>query len=77
MMKLLGRIVVIAAVLAAMAVPSSAQSLTGAIGGRVVDEQGGALPGVSLTLDRRHRQHHRGFGRQRLLPVPGRRSRHL
>ena len=50
MMKLLGRIVVIAAVLAAMAVPSSAQSLTGAIGGRVVDEQGGALPGVSLTL---------------------------
>src|SRR3972149_11801066 len=37
-------------VLALSAIPAAAQSLTGGIEGVVRDEQGGALPGVSLTL---------------------------
>jgi outer membrane receptor protein involved in Fe transport len=32
------------------ATPASAQTLTGAISGRVVDENGGALPGATVTL---------------------------
>jgi hypothetical protein len=36
--------------LAAFAVPAAAQSLTGVVTGTVKDEQGGALPGVSVTL---------------------------
>ncbi|MCM2258006.1 MAG: TonB-dependent receptor [Vicinamibacteria bacterium] len=36
--------------LVVLAVPASAQSLTGTIGGMVKDEQGGALPGVTVTL---------------------------
>ena len=34
----------------ALAVPAAAQSLTGVITGTVKDEQGGALPGASVTL---------------------------
>jgi len=33
-----------------IAVPAAAQSLTGVITGTVKDEQGGALPGVNVTL---------------------------
>jgi hypothetical protein len=40
----------LALLLALGAVPASAQSQTGTIEGRVVDEQGGVLPGVSVTL---------------------------
>jgi len=36
--------------LALLAVPLAAQTLTGSIGGIITDEQGGALPGVSVTL---------------------------
>jgi hypothetical protein len=36
--------------LVVIAVPAAAQSLTGVITGTVKDEQGGALPGVSVTL---------------------------
>ena len=36
--------------LVAVAVPASAQSLTGTVSGTVKDEQGGALPGVTVTL---------------------------
>ena len=44
--------VVMAAVLAVMCagLPAKAQTLTGTIGGRVVDQQGAVLPGVSVTL---------------------------
>ncbi len=37
--------------LVAIAVPVAAQSLTGVITGTVKDEQGGALPGVTVTLE--------------------------
>jgi len=37
--------------LVAIAVPAAAQSLTGVITGTVKDEQGGALPGVTVTLE--------------------------
>ena len=36
--------------LVAMAAMASAQSLTGTVSGVVKDEQGGALPGVTITL---------------------------
>ena len=36
--------------LVVIAVPAAAQSLTGVIAGTVKDEQGGALPGVTVTL---------------------------
>jgi hypothetical protein len=36
--------------LVAVAVPAAAQSLTGTVSGTVKDEQGGALPGVAVTL---------------------------
>src|SRR5260221_14328550 len=36
--------------LVVIAVPAAAQSLTGVITGTVKDEQGGALPGVNVTL---------------------------
>lgn len=43
---------VMAAVLAVMfaGLPANAQTLTGTIAGRVVDQQGGVLPGVMVTL---------------------------
>src|SRR5262245_12323747 len=37
--------------LVAVAVPAAAQSLTGVITGTVKDEQGGVLPGVTVTLE--------------------------
>src|SRR5438045_8506141 len=37
--------------LVVIAVPAAAQSLTGVITGTVKDEQGGALPGVTVTLE--------------------------
>ena len=33
-----------------LAVPASAQTLVGSVTGKVTDEQGAALPGVSITL---------------------------
>ena len=36
--------------LAAFVAPAAAQSLTGVVTGTVKDEQGGALPGVAVTL---------------------------
>jgi len=39
-----------AVLLAAIAVPAAAQSLTGTVTGTVKDEQGGTLPGVAVTL---------------------------
>jgi hypothetical protein len=46
----LKRITLALAVLAlAATIPAAAQSLTGTVTGRVVDEQGGALPGVTVT----------------------------
>jgi hypothetical protein len=38
------------AVVLAAAVPLAAQSLTGTVAGTITDEQGGALPGVTVTL---------------------------
>jgi len=37
--------------LVALAIPAAAQSLTGVITGTIKDEQGGALPGVTVTLE--------------------------
>ncbi len=39
----------LAALFLAATVPAAAQSLTGNIEGTIVDEQGGALPGVTVT----------------------------
>src|SRR5439155_26194769 len=50
MRRLLTRAVVVGLVLCAAAVPLFAQQGTSEISGRVTDEQGGALPGVSVTL---------------------------
>ncbi len=33
-----------------VAIPASAQMLVGSVTGKVTDEQGGALPGVTVTL---------------------------
>src|ERR1043166_2449772 len=43
-------VALVVSLLAALAVPAFAQQGTSEIGGRVTDEQGGALPGVSITL---------------------------
>ena len=50
--RFVGLAAVLAAVLFALAVPAGAQygSNTGGIDGKVVDEQGGVLPGVSVTV---------------------------
>lgn len=42
--------ILLALLLATVATGASAQTLTGTIEGRVVDQQGGVLPGVTLTL---------------------------
>lgn len=47
------RIAILLAVLLALTGTAMAQSLTGTIEGRVVDEQGGVLPGVTVTLSGR------------------------
>src|SRR5512143_1763546 len=44
------RILILSLLLAAMAFPLAAQSLTGTVAGVVKDEQGGVLPGVTVTL---------------------------
>jgi len=46
MVKALGLLLLVA-----IAIPAAAQSLTGVITGTVKDEQGGALPGVTVTLE--------------------------
>jgi hypothetical protein len=48
-MKVIARVVALL-VLLAVSVPAGAQSLTGTVAGTVKDEQGGALPGVTITL---------------------------
>ena len=40
----------LAVALLATTLPAAAQSLTGTIAGAIVDEQGGALPGVVVTV---------------------------
>ena len=45
------RILIVSLLLAAAAVPLAAQSLTGTISGTVEDDQGGVLPGVTVTLE--------------------------
>jgi hypothetical protein len=50
MRRLLVRAVVVASFIVAAAIPLFAQQGTSQISGRVTDEQGGALPGVSVTL---------------------------
>ena len=49
-MKNLMKASVVLLLLAAFVLPVAAQSLTGVITGTVKDEQGGALPGVAVTL---------------------------
>jgi hypothetical protein len=49
-MKTLMKALALLLLLVAIAVPAAAQSLTGVITGTIKDEQGGALPGVSVTL---------------------------
>jgi hypothetical protein len=44
------RILILSLLLAAVALPLAAQSLTGTITGTIKDEQGGVLPGVTVTL---------------------------
>jgi ABC-type amino acid transport substrate-binding protein len=44
------RILTLSLLLAAVATPLAAQSITGTVAGTVKDEQGGVLPGVTLTL---------------------------
>jgi len=44
------RFLILSLVLAAVALPLAAQSLTGTVAGVVKDEQGGVLPGVTVTL---------------------------
>jgi hypothetical protein len=44
------RILILSLLLAATALPLAAQSLTGTVAGVVKDEQGGVLPGVTVTL---------------------------
>ena len=44
------RILILTLLLAAAARPLAAQSLSGTISGTVKDDQGGLLPGVSVTL---------------------------
>jgi hypothetical protein len=44
------RILILSLLLAAVALPLAAQSLTGTISGTVKDEQGGVLPGATLAL---------------------------
>ena len=44
------RILIVALLLLAAAIPLAAQSLTGTVAGVVKDEQGGVLPGVNVTL---------------------------
>jgi hypothetical protein len=48
-MKVIARVFALL-LLVAVAVPAGAQSLTGTVTGTVKDEQGGALPGVTVTL---------------------------
>jgi hypothetical protein len=48
--RVLKRLTISAVLLLALAVTASAQTLTGTIAGRVLDAQGGALPGVTVTL---------------------------
>jgi hypothetical protein len=44
------RILILSLLLAAVALPLAAQSLTGTVAGTIRDEQGGVLPGVTVTL---------------------------
>ena len=44
------RILILSLLLLAAALPLAAQSLTGTVTGIVKDEQGGVLPGVTVTL---------------------------
>src|SRR5512137_853666 len=44
------RTLILSLLLAAVALPLAAQSLTGTVTGVVKDEQGGVLPGVTVTL---------------------------
>src|SRR6266404_4117954 len=50
MRRLLVRAIVVGSFVVAAAIPLFAQQGTAQISGRVTDEQGGALPGVSVTL---------------------------
>src|SRR5712671_548756 len=50
MRRLLVRTIVVGSFIVAAAIPLVAQQGTAEISGRVTDEQGGALPGVSVTL---------------------------
>jgi hypothetical protein len=49
-MQRLARVVALLAAIAAGALPAAAQTLTGSITGTVTDEQGGVLPGVTVSL---------------------------
>src|SRR5947207_1864427 len=48
MMKAFKALGVLLAIL--LALPAAAQTLVGSVTGKVTDEQGGSLPGVSITL---------------------------
>jgi hypothetical protein len=50
MRRLLVRAIVVASLLCTAAVPLLAQQGTSEVSGRITDEQGGAMPGVSVTL---------------------------
>ena len=59
--------------------PAAAQQTTGNISGRIVDAQGAAMPGVTVTgRDTRHRlRPHRRVRRRRALSAVGAAGRHL
>src|SRR5438105_3699536 len=50
MRRLLVRAIVVGSIIVAASIPTFAQQGTAQISGRVTDEQGGALPGVNVTL---------------------------
>ena len=60
-MKLFAKAIALV-LLVAVAAPVAAQSLTGTVSGTVKDEQGGALPGVVVTLTGRTGSQDRDHG---------------
>ena len=71
------RALVVVLLLLVAAVPLAAQSLTGTITGVVKDEQGGVLPGVTVTLTGKTGDPHHHHRRRGQLPFRRSRPRHL